>query len=176
MESIDIINKRLKDYFGKSLDGRPNFRIMWSTNEKETRIGDYNVFYGKIFIRREPGAKVVAKYPFNKDRWVLERLIYERNPEILSSENGTYEPLYFFEDSEHNPLPVIWNAVEYAVTTVLFGEKTKVHKSGEAEEADKEVEADTKYFEDYLGDRPELGLQMQFGEAVSFAGMKRRES
>ena len=121
--AVKNINMQLKFKFGMLFDGRPNFRIVWSNDQREYRQGEFNDFIPgtNILLRRFKGIREVDKYPFKSNRWVLERLVYMFNPEIVSSENGTYEPVFIFEDKGGFFLEPIWRAVELMVHTLLYG-------------------------------------------------------
>jgi hypothetical protein len=59
MENISAINKRLVELYGKSIDGRPNFRIVFSDTQYEKRFGTFEVTCGDIFLREETCLKEV---------------------------------------------------------------------------------------------------------------------
>jgi hypothetical protein len=99
------INQWLKDKYGRALDGQPFWRVSWTTNQTETRHGTFRDFTPSgIFIREVVATRLVPKYYFNKDRWVLERLSYADTPEIC--ERSSYEPFYFFQDKDSKFLPL----------------------------------------------------------------------
>src|SRR5713226_957386 len=134
MENIKLINKRLtklygsvivgKDRFGGifkqgDLSRRPTFRLVWSETEYEKRYGTYNVFYGNLFVRTETGTLEMKKYPYVKDRYILERLVHMPNPELPESNAGHYEGVFVFQDKHGNYLKPIWKAIEYACQRLL---------------------------------------------------------
>ena len=111
---LDTINKYLKQ-FGLTDSNEPKFRVVWSDDQFEMRRGEFNEFYGTIFLRVFTGVKRVPKYPFISSRYVLEcwappHLSF--NDELPDAVNGTYEPLYVFEDSSGNALPLALAPIE----------------------------------------------------------------
>ena len=120
METISVINKRLIERFGVSIDGRPNFRVVFSDTQYEKRYGTFEVYVGNIFLREETCLKEVPKYSYISGKHVLEQLMYGDFPDqpfVTSS----YEPLWTFQDANRNPLPPIWDAVEVIVISKLEG-------------------------------------------------------
>lgn len=118
---IDDINRRLTER-ARSLDGRPILRIVWTTDQREMRAGEFTDWYmNTIIIRTVKAIREVPKYNYAPDRWVLERLTY-LNPdneiaknELVGAQNGTYEPLVMFHDSNYVPFPVHWSLVEQII-------------------------------------------------------------
>ena len=134
------------------------------------RVGEFNVHYGSIYIRTEKGAKLVEKYPYARDRWILEKLILQPNPEILNSENGTYEPIFVFQDNNGKPLPVVWRAVEYIMFSLLYKERPPKVDS-DTVGLEKEKEKDANFIEEYLDNKyPEMAVKLKEGSAVSLSG------
>ena len=149
-----VINDRLEMYYGREIDGRPRYRISWTTAETEKRIGEFNEFYGSIYLRTFKGIKEVPKYPYDKDRWVLEKLFYIKNPELVSEKPGSYEPFHILKDSTGAYLPLNWKVIDFIVS---YAEQKPVgikltDKDFKADEQ-KAIDMDTKYFEDILEDQ-----------------------
>lgn len=107
---VQEINKRLKIIYGMGQNSNNQlYRIVFSDNERENRIGFFNTFIGKIFLRQEKGNQSVKKYIYIKSKFLIEKwnsseIAY--TPELPESIKGSYEPLYIFEDSQGNYLPV----------------------------------------------------------------------
>lgn len=124
---IDAINESLhRDY--RVLDGRPIYRLAWSDDLLEKRVGNFTDWYGHIMIRQEHKAmREVKKYWYLKKQcWVLEKLVFIRGNEALKeislelveARNGSYEPLYMFHDKDENPLEVNWKVVQIILATI----------------------------------------------------------
>ena len=158
---IAEINDKLRER-GRSLDGRPIWRIVWSTSQREKRKGKFSDFYGNIFLREVEQVREVPKYWYTPDRWILERLTYlppnaSIHREVLSQTssldifsptvNGTYEPIYVFQDGLGNPLPVTGAALAAILHRLEFGERVKLTDSDFRAEHDKEIDQDARYFE-----------------------------
>lgn len=117
MEPLDIINRRLADYYG-NIDDKPNYRIVWSEYEYEMRHGTYTDYTTEgIYLRTVTEVRQVPKYKqYLKDRYILERLTVV--PIINSSEildKISYEPIWVFEDKHGNPLPPSWPAAYFII-------------------------------------------------------------
>jgi hypothetical protein len=169
---IEAINRKLKER-GRSLDGRPILRLVFSDDQIEKRVGTFTDWYGHILIRQEYKAlRETKKYGYIKGKWILERLTY-LNPEnkivqeeLVEARNGSYEPLYVFQDKDSNPLPVNWQVIERLLWTMENYSPTRGNEhsvdSEEAEEMAKEI----AYFEEVLG---ETGRSQLFAaEAAEF--------
>lgn len=113
----DIINRRLLSRMGLELDGRPKFRLSWSTDQLEKRLGTWPEFSesGKIFLRMFTGCKEIRKYPQAKDRWVLERLVFDPTLELVGSRSGSYEPIYVFQGANGDYLEPTWKIIEILI-------------------------------------------------------------
>lgn len=115
-ESVDTLNLRLSDLYGRSAEGRPYYRLVFSTSQTEKRRGEFEDYYGKIFLRRFVGVREVPKYSYAKDRWILEVLLPIKNSEIFGSEYfGSYEPLWVFQDKDGNFLQPNWKVIEIII-------------------------------------------------------------
>ena len=159
------LNKKLADR-GRSLDGRPIWRIVWSTSQREMRRGKFSDYYGKIFLREVEEVRNVPKYWYNPDRWVLERLTFlppnaAIHKELLSQTssldiqtpvyNGTYEPIYVFEDKDKNPLPLHELVLEAIMHSLEFGgARIKLTDSDFRDEYFKATDLEAAYFEEQI--------------------------
>ena len=181
MSDISIVNDVLKSNFGVNIYGQSNFRIVFSDDQREVRYGEYNEFYGPIFIRTITGFHERKKYPYVKQRWVLERWYpaeyYAKSNIILpKTSEGDYELIYIFEDKHSDPLPVVLWAAELACKLSLQGS----HSSGSDEsislqerkselksEDEKVVQEEEKDILDMIDTTPtELSLRYKEGVTV----------
>jgi hypothetical protein len=154
MTESEIINERLALYYGSEIDGRARYRVTWSTGEVEKRVGEFNEFYGQIFLRTFVGMREVPKYPYDPDRWIIEKLFYLRHTEVLTEKPGTYEPVHILKDGNGNFLPLNWKVVQIIVD---FAEQRPVgiqltDKDWKEEER-KEIDTEAGYFEDVLDEQ-----------------------
>src|SRR5688500_10465557 len=167
------INKELQRKYGTCHDGRPFFRVVWSTSQLEKRFGTFNDFTPSgIFIRQFHGLREVKKYmgPDFKDYWVLERLRFEPNDEIWDSKNGHYEPLWVCRAAKTGErLRPVFKACDIICFTSLWGVE-KMRSDYLQEEKDEEAR-EVELFENMLDDeRPWLAQQLVRGSAIIVPG------
>jgi hypothetical protein len=102
---METFNKFLKQQ-GKTPLGAPLFKLVWSNSETELRSGQFEDWTkGGLFIRTFVGTREVLKYNYIVDRWILEKWFPPELTlcrELPNSINGSYEPLYVFEDRKGN--------------------------------------------------------------------------
>jgi hypothetical protein len=153
-EQFEEINKELMLTFGYEEGYKARYRLSWTTGQEELRRGIYVKFdeHGNPLAEKEE-TKYVIKYPYNQDRYVLERLFYFKSAELpMSLTSGSYEAIYYFEDGDRRPTPVTKDAV-LAIIRVL--ESPKVHKTAqdfkdeEAKEQQAQIERDYLYLEEH---------------------------
>lgn len=162
---IDRINKKLAETY-RVLDGRPIYRVVWSDDMLEKRIGTFTDWYGHIMIRQEHKClREVKKYwYYQAPCYVLEKLIFIANNraleeislELVESKNGSYEPIYTFQDKDNNPLPVLEKVIDI-ILWQLHNPRKRL-PSDLVEEARLAEKEETDYFVDQLSqdERPEL--------------------
>lgn len=162
---IEYFNEKLAGR-GRSLDGRPIWRIVWSTDQREVRLGKFSDFYGNIFLREVEQVREVPKYWYSQDRWILERLTFLPPTAAIHKElraqidldiykpttNGTYEPIYVFQDAYRNPLPVTEWALDAIMHSLEFGKRVKLTDGAMRDEYHAEVDRDAAYFEAELNE------------------------
>lgn len=119
----ETINKKLIDNYGLDLSGKPKYRVVWSEDETEIRVGKLEEWYGGVIVRVHEGAKEVKKYSYISDRFVLEMLVPTNNNELITKMN--YEPLYVFQDGEGNFLPLNWDVIEIILNSLANRQPTK---------------------------------------------------
>ena len=116
---MEEINKYLIEHYGRTPEGLPYFRLLWTTGVTEHRYSEFHDYYGDLFVRSVREVREVLKYPFAQDRWILER-IREISPKAIemglrSNVPYSYEEVYCFQDNRGNPLPVTLDKVETAL-------------------------------------------------------------
>jgi len=116
-ENVGYINKQLAKLYGYYDKDHQWYRVVFSTKETEVRFGQYNIFYGDIFVRRETGVKEVPKYWWCGENWIVEK--YTIFPKIDNElmDNKRYEPIWILwsMDGKYTPLPLNWNVVKRIV-------------------------------------------------------------
>lgn len=126
-QEVDYVNKQLQSLYGCELDGRPKFRVVWSEGLTEVRVGTHRVFSPSgVWLRDEYGARECRKYNYIKDMFILERLLYYRNPEVLRTEMGSYEPVWVFRGPKGEALDPILPACKVIIDSLFRVEKTTV--------------------------------------------------
>lgn len=163
---VATINKHLKKY-GVNFHGDPLYRVVWSDDQLELRRGTFNEWYGHIFIREYTGVARVPKYSYLSKRWVLERWIppsLAYNEELVESRQGSYEPLYVFEDKNGNPLPLALRPIELIIS-FLDRKEPPGHKRALIQEwIDNKERAADQFIEDALSPSPiQNALHMKEG-------------
>ncbi len=113
------LNKYLLDQYGKTPEGLPYFRLIWSTNVTEKRFSEFTDFIGDVPIRTVQEVREVLKYPFAQDRWILERIhpLDEKAREmgLMTDSNFSYEEIYIFQDRNGNYLPLSREMLDVAM-------------------------------------------------------------
>lgn len=158
---IRRINEWLEDTYGHDLLQRPYYRIEFTTGQLEKRKGTFNDFYGPIFIREYFGVREIPKYLYHpswRDRWVLEKLEFSPNEEIVLDKAGHYEPLYVFYDEKGEYLRPTLKAIQFFMIKLLLRKpwRTQAEKDREIEEMEKgehdeEVEHFMGCIDEHLG-------------------------
>lgn len=136
-EITEWLNKQ-----GKSPTGLPLFRLTWSDGETEWRYGVFREYFGEIFIREEYGTKLVPKYPYIKSRWILEMWFppeISMAKELPHSRQGSYEPLFVFQDKNGNELLVAMRPVEYIVNFALHGPRMSSNARASEDKIEEEI-------------------------------------
>jgi hypothetical protein len=114
------INKFLKEQYGTTIDGKPLFRLLWTTKVTEHRHSKFNDFYGELLIRSVTETREVLKYPYAQDRWVLERIqLLDKGAFSIGGLRTdlpySYEEVYLFQDRNMNALPLSLEITETAI-------------------------------------------------------------
>jgi hypothetical protein len=139
---------------GKSITGEYIYRLIWSDSILEHRKGTFNEFTESgLFIRTFTGVKLLPKYNYIKDRWILEKWApgsITRNNETPDAYNGDYLPVYVFEDGDGNYLPPTRKVLEF-ILSALDGRIKRDIVPDEKYLEEKEVEDMVESFDDHPG-------------------------
>lgn len=117
---MEAINKILEN-FGKDLDDKPLWRVVWAPEQLEYRHGlfrDFRELDGFRYFVDTVETRRVPKYKYIGERWVLERWMPPElcfSPEVPTSQFGDFIPVFVFEDAKGNPLPVTETVVRHLV-------------------------------------------------------------
>jgi len=166
---IKKMNKMLILHYGNDLDSHPRFRLSWSEDLLEKRKKN----------DAEGSFELLKKYSYIKDRWILE--VHTPQQELLNDviSSDHYEPLWLYTANKGEYYCPKWDDLALLVTSFIE-QVVKPHKMND-EQMKKEAEEKVKEAEDEVFDRLQqensfLSHQIHGREAVSFAGMKRKES
>lgn len=170
MEKVKLINKHLKNIYGLVDIGVPRFRLVWSEDALEKRVGVFEDFTpGGLFIRRVEGVREVKKYSYLKDRYILEAYAPEQSlsPEIMNGDK--YEPIFVFDKKGQFLSPEPW-ACDYVIQrylTAVGQPKTRRTEEMDAREHEEGIDKEAKKFVEYFeGEDSELMQQFRNQEAV----------
>lgn len=115
------LNEWLRVTYGTTLEGLPLFKLVWSTNLRESRRSTFTDFYGDIIIREVTETRLCLKYPMAQNRWVIEK-IYPTPASVLGKElflPYTYEGIYIFQTHDGKRLELERDKLEMAVWAFL---------------------------------------------------------
>lgn len=130
-------NPRIRELYGVSLDGRPNYRIARRMIEKRIVNPDDSPFFHQVVECK--------KYEYIGDEiWVLEKLVIGMaNPELIDSEKGSYEPVYIFHWDDSGPKDFSYKEPWWPAVVFLLKQSSEP-KAQTAQEAKHEDEEDFK--------------------------------
>lgn len=170
-DELTALNETLHRDYGESF-GVPRFRLAWSENQFELRMGAVNVFYGNIFLREEKGIHNVRKYNYLKDKWILEEVMNSFNHELEKTVN--YEPIWVFQDSKGNYLEPILRAIRLIIYTILNPQKKSPTFVKDLE--DEAMKKEYEFFLDYFKNESEyIPSMLHNREAIISPGVPRPE-
>lgn len=177
----DSFNKRLKALFGHDLLGRQHFRLVWSDDQIEKRMGDFHNFYGDLYLNTTFGTSEVPKYQkYAKHRWVLERLTWvprNMNKEIvpLTDDGATYEPVYVYTPIDADLSPPPMSAI---IFTIHCFRNPEHYSDADYAAIEKEKEdAEVQEFEDIMhNELPLLAHALDEGHAVSYSNLDAKKA
>lgn len=167
MESIEDINKRLVERFGKSVSlDNPKYRVINTAGLTELRYGTFEDYAGDTYLRTVTEVREVPKYPFYENHWVLEALQgNDNNTELVTK--ISYEPIWVFGAANSDPNP-IWKAVELLVHTHLFArsKNTLTLKDIDAAELRQYIKEKALFKDILQNDSPYIAGAIHDGAAV----------
>ena len=150
---FNLIKEYLKRW-GQTPHGEPRVRLIWSEDAKELRRGEFNEFYGSLFLREFIGVKLCPKYSWIKERYVLERWFppdVTFDIELPESNQGSFEPIYVFQDKYGRALPLNLRVVELICQAMFNQPPTRAQiREGLAEDLAYKDKVETADLEDGL--------------------------
>ena len=174
MENLDYINTFLIDQFGiDTVTGQPIWRVVWSEDQFEKRLGTYSDYTTNgLFIREITEVREVPKYrQWITEKYVLERLVVipEINKNDLPTTNLSYEPIFIFEDNNGNYLPPRVDVAKLIVDTIYaaLGKKSLAkYVDEEAKNDPKRLQAIKDLQEELFGNETPVTDALAYREGV----------
>ncbi len=166
MESIYIINQRLLDNYGRGLEDKPKYRVVWSTTEREWCTGVFvKHTEAGIYLGEQLATREVEKYPMFPDYWILEHIQSNLgNPELHA--RISYEPLWVFADKDGNRLDYDWEVLEKII--YFHQNKTAPPTKAMLDHAEEEKkQKESAEFLDYLKKRDPFPNRMYDSKIVT---------
>src|SRR5215831_8217323 len=149
---IEIINEWLTNRY-TNLEKKPIYRLVWSEDIYENRLGTFRTFTeGGILIREVTEVRKVRKYNYIHHRWIFEMFApgnITRSPELPDASGGDYVPVYVFESGTGTYLPPTRRVVEFLISA-LEGKVKRDELPTEEYLQDREI----KQIEESLDDHP----------------------
>jgi hypothetical protein len=135
MENIETLNQRLIDHYGKYLDGRPMFRIMFSEDVMEKRLVTHTKDGFQLLTTQIAEVPKYRQYIHGK--YILEGLKESQRLEKDGIVNEiAYECMWVFEDGNGNAVPPIWIGIEHILESVRCAMEGKSPKWVDPKEAE----------------------------------------
>jgi len=180
IESVETLNRRLLDYYGKFENGEQNWKLYWSEDLIENRL--CNETENGITLLT-PEMRQVKKANYIRDRYVLCKLVPvpTRDQNELLNAKISYEPFWTFEDSNRNPIIPDWGSMKALIDTALENFLNAKHKPAEqmpefmhqTEEARRDrVE---KIMEQFYGNESSITDSLALDTAVGYGVRKRND-
>lgn len=120
MESIETLNKRLIEYYSYFEAELPNYRLVFSDDQYEVRLGDYTDYSEEgIFLREVTEFRNVKKYPFIKHKWILEKCLPSNSNALVTK--VSYESIWTFGkmgDPYGEPIFPKWIALQFIIDNI----------------------------------------------------------
>lgn len=173
--AVQEINRQLIEEYGIDSDGgEAIWRVSWSNDQYEKRLTDHTE-KGVALIH--PEVRNMPKYPWIKDRWILERLVLvpDINVRDIPENKKSYECMWKFENAyTEEALPPNFTVAKFVADTVYAAlGKSSLAKYVD-EEAKNPIESREKRInqltEELFGDESSLLGRTITGEAVAYTG------
>ena len=169
MESLDILNKRLLDTYGRAPDEQPLFRIAMS-DQTELQVGKFTkMTENGIYLGEFEGFQEVPKYPWIKPRkHILERRAFATGDKDLSlTTKFSYESIWVFGkggDPLAEPIDPNWDVIQFIIQLVSNRGQHSVYKEDTSME-DKQAALDNLY-DSLYGNETAVTDNLHLGQGV----------
>ena len=165
-ESIESINEKLLSEFGKDLDGRARFRVVFSEDQYEKRLTEYT---DEGFLLARPEVRKLPKYKqWIHQKYILEHLIPLPEGSDLT-EKMDYEPIWTFQDKSGNYLPPFFDGCKFVIESMLMamGRRDTFVRYRDKNVSKEEHEAHLQKVQDELfGNETDLCDDLHYGSGI----------
>ncbi len=176
-EDIKSLNHQLIDLYGiDTLTGIPIWRIVFSEDQFEKRLGTYDDYSGSIYLRTVTEVRLVPKYrQWVHEKYVLERLVIvpEINSNDLPASKISYEPIFVFETKDGGYLPPRIDAAKFVIDTIYAAQysnhnlaKYKDPESTQEESIELQRQRVDELVEAIFGDSTDIEEAVTRGEGI----------
>src|SRR5258706_5451002 len=178
LETIESINKRLIDHFGLFENGEPNFRVVWSEDQREKRFMAYT---DEGFALLIPEVREVRKYSYIRDKYILERIVPVPDSASELTTKLSYEPFWTFEDDRGFPVPPKFEMAKLLIDTLIENLWTAGHKAPiQTPEEEQNTAEGIKHRVDVLeealyGNESKITDSLRLDSAVGYGERKRSD-
>lgn len=166
---LDTITEFLNQ-FGEFASGYPRYRLVWSDDLFENRIGTYSDYTESgLFIRKETEMRRVPKYVVFKSRWVFEKAAANDTPDEIG-DSVIYEPVWVFHDKHGNYIEPNLKVIKFLMWFILNPGHVFTPADFSKQEAE-EFEKEAEYFLEVMNNEmPDLACALKDGSAVFISG------
>lgn len=173
--AVQQINRQLIEEYGIDSDGGgAMWRVSWSNDQYEKRLSKFTPEGIELLL---PEVQTLPKYPWIKDRWILERLVLipEVNTIEIPEFKKSYECMWKFENAyTEEALPPQFVVAKFVADTVYASLGKQSMAKYVDEEAKNPIESREKRInqltEELFGDESSLLGRTITGEAVAYTG------
>lgn len=166
LKELELLNKKLTDDYGYfQASELANWRMVWSEDEFEKRVGNYEDRTPEGYlIRKVLECRNVPKYKqWVNNKFILERIMPNNNNEVVGK--LSYEPTYIFENPYN--APPIYDAIKFIVERVYEQASRAVgikYKEEDYKQEDKK--RIDKIIEELYGDRNDTTDALAYREGI----------
>jgi hypothetical protein len=172
-EEVRYINNQLRAEFGLFFS-RPKFRIVWTEDQYEKRLAEYEDWNKDILIRKVFEVRLVPKYPYVTPPWYMLERAVEFQDESIKDPNF-YEPLYLFrhfnEKGEYKEfLPPRFDMAKIACEMSMVKRPKRTYAMDKAEFEEKEAKGEKDIYEQICDQTSYMAHKFHHGEAITMPG------
>lgn len=168
METLEIFNKRLIEYYGTAWNGMPIYRIVWSDDQLEMRLTDCDDKGVPLIF---PEVRELPKYRhYIKSKYLLEQLVELNEPAQNELKvKISYEPLWVYSDKNDNALSPQWEVTQFVINTVMAARgKSNLAKYIDPDTTmEAKQERVAKIEEELFGNETDVGDALAYGNGVA---------